>query len=669
MKKTYVTLFLLAVLMVAAACLLPMGIPTPQALYYGASLPDGKTTVLENRGLISRIYTVQDEKIVDVYEEFRISQMLETLITHVGTDGENTCFIRLLRDEISYPWQLVALNDGKAEVLYEGDFADTGLFSGLSAKDGVYWLTFLGDDGSIQVYEYTEQTKLQAKQIHPAGTLEGIKSAEFDGTEVRAVCEDGSVWRIKADSTAEALPGEEEPQIPPVNANADFTSWLLCKRVVFQACGALWLLIAALLVLMALVTRYSKRLAVRLSVIGGVSLIFSMMAAGLFQLLVVAAFVNLQSAYIMFCLGLAAACVYILVFSVVLLFEVKRMTAAIPRLTAQMNEVSEGHINPQKVEPGRDELHCLSRAMQEMCLSLSIREYDLQSTIRSYQRFVPMEMTKLMKSGTVTELELGDTQRVQGFVGIFSIENHDDVRRSSDDSSFVKFINYNLRTLDHCVKKNEGYLLSGDFRLDSMNTVFRKGPDAARAALDFFGRAQLAKEEGIAPPDAACILHQTSFLYGIAGWEERLFPYLSSAELEFLRGFTHRFHDAGVHLAATRKAWRALEQAGFTGRYIGYLQSENGTDMAEGGRYDMYEILDTYPQMEREMRKSYDERFQKALRLFYQNDFYLARNLFSELMKLCPADGVARWYLFACEHYFHETENEAAHNLFGSIGV
>lgn len=669
MKKTLVILVLLAVAMLVLVCATPLGIPTPEALYYGASLPDGRTTVLENRGFVSRIYTVQDEKIVDVYEEFRIFHVLETLITHVGTDGENTCFIRLLRDDTGYPWQLVTLENGQAKVLYEGNFTDTGFFSGLTAKDGVYWLTFLGDDGSIDVYEYTEQTKLQAKQLHPAGTLDGIKSAEFDGTEVRAVSDDGSVWRIGADGTAEILPGEQEPQVPPVNPNADFTSWLLCKRIDFQIFGGLWLVIAVLLVFMTLVSRYSKRLAVRLSVIGGVALIFSMMFAGIFQLLVVAALVDLQSAYIMFCLGLVAACLYVLVFSLVLMWQAKRMTAPISRVAAQMNEVSEGHINPQKVEPGRDEMHCLSRAMQEMCLSLSIREYDLQSTIRSYQRFVPMEMTKLMESGTVTELELGDTQRVQGFVGIFSIENHDDVRRFSDDSSFVKFINYNLRTLDGCVKENAGYLLSGDFRLDSMNTVFRKGGDAAHAALDFFGRAQLAKEEGITPPDAVCILHQTSLLYGIAGWEERLFPYLSSAELEFLRGFTHRFHKAGVHLAATHKAWRGLEQAGFTGRYIGYLQSENVTDASDDGRYQMYEILDAYPQMERELRKGYDDRFQKALGLFYQNDFYLARNLFSELIKISPNDGVARWYLFACEHYFHETEKEAEHHLFGNIGV
>ncbi|MBO7335516.1 MAG: hypothetical protein J6U42_01105, partial [Lachnospiraceae bacterium] len=40
---------------------------------------------------------------------------------------------------------------------------------------------------------------------------------------------------------------------------------------------------------------------------------------------------------------------------------------------------------------------------------------------------------------------------------------------------------------------------------------------------------------------------------------------------------------------------------------------------------------------------------EKALELYYASDFYLARNLFAEVVKECPEDLVARWYLFKCE--------------------
>lgn len=82
--------------------------------------------------------------------------------------------------------------------------------------------------------------------------------------------------------------------------------------------------------------------------------------------------------------------------------------------------------------------------------------------------------------------------------------------------------------------------------------------------------------------------------------------------------------------------------------------------------YKLYEILDAYPGMERDLRKAYDQNFQKAVNLFYRSDFYLARNLFSTILRACPGDGIARWYLFACEYLFNqEGETAPDFSLFG----
>ena len=84
--------------------------------------------------------------------------------------------------------------------------------------------------------------------------------------------------------------------------------------------------------------------------------------------------------------------------------------------------------------------------------------------------------------------------------------------------------------------------------------------------------------------------------------------------------------------------------------------------------YKLYEVLDCYGELERAQREQYDVRLQEAIRCFYQNDFYLARNLFLAILRLCPQDGVARWYLFACEHYFNAgAGEEARYDLFGIV--
>ncbi|MPN54166.1 hypothetical protein SDC9_201835 [bioreactor metagenome] len=82
--------------------------------------------------------------------------------------------------------------------------------------------------------------------------------------------------------------------------------------------------------------------------------------------------------------------------------------------------------------------------------------------------------------------------------------------------------------------------------------------------------------------------------------------------------------------------------------------------------YKLFEVLDVYSDVARLRKTGADAKFQEGVRLFYKNDFYLARNAFSAVIKACPEDGIARWYLFACERYFSRPENQdVRYDLFG----
>lgn len=94
-------------------------------------------------------------------------------------------------------------------------------------------------------------------------------------------------------------------------------------------------------------------------------------------------------------------------------------------------------------------------------------------------------------------------------------------------------------------------------------------------------------------------------------------------------------------MAVTDRVWeREKEEA--SSRYIGYIEEKNH-------RFDLYEILDAYPEEERVRRLSCNPGFEQALTLYYKSDFYLARNLFSDILRSCPRDEVAKRYLFLCE--------------------
>ena len=41
--------------------------------------------------------------------------------------------------------------------------------------------------------------------------------------------------------------------------------------------------------------------------------------------------------------------------------------------------------------------------------------------------------------------------------------------------------------------------------------------------------------------------------------------------------------------------------------------------------------------------------FRAALDLFYDRDFYFARNAFTDILRDFPEDELVKWYLFECE--------------------
>ena len=357
-------------------------------------------------------------------------------------------------------------------------------------------------------------------------------------------------------------------------------------------------------------------------------------------------------------LGAAAAAALLLVLALLL----RRVTRPIAQLTRQMEAVSDGDTTVREDIPaGEDELGSMARAMQEMCMGLSIRDYELRSTIHSYSRFVPHGLERVLERASIMEVSFGDVRSMTGDVGLLSVNNQDAARARLDDDQFVQFVNHCSSAIQNSAREGEGYLLSTGLGLGAIRMLYQGGAaKAVDSALSLVGTEGRQPSGSGEEPDFFLMLHTGSFLYGIAGTEDEVFPFLSSAELEFLGSYAPRFRDTGARLVLTDAFLPKLEP-GHAVRYIGFIASED-----EKFSCKLYEVLDTYPDLSRSLRIRYDERLQEGIRLFYRNDFYLARNIFSALLRVCPDDGIVRWYLFACEHFFNcEDLDRVDYRLFG----
>ncbi len=77
----------------------------------------------------------------------------------------------------------------------------------------------------------------------------------------------------------------------------------------------------------------------------------------------------------------------------------------------------------------------------------------------------------------------------------------------------------------------------------------------------------------------------------------------------------------------------------------------------------LYEMLDTYPAAERARRMRTLEKYNEALNLYYEKDFYFARTRFSEILKENPDDMLIKWYVFESDRYLNEGVEDDSYRM------
>jgi hypothetical protein len=216
----------------------------------------------------------------------------------------------------------------------------------------------------------------------------------------------------------------------------------------------------------------------------------------------------------------------------------------------------------------------------------------------------------------------------------------------------------------HCIyaaANDSAVFLSTGFSLTDFRLLFRGGrADGIRMGIRLATDAAAAPP-GVPVPEFLLVLHRANYEYGVTGKDARAITFMSSYELGLLAKVSTKLSALGVKLIVTEKYMKNLADA-VSARYIGYVASSD-----EQHNIKLYEVLDAYRESTKDIRKKYNDKFQEAIGLYYKSDFYLARNIFSEIFKNCPDDGVTKWYIFACERLFNRTDFQAInYSIFGT---
>ena len=138
--------------------------------------------------------------------------------------------------------------------------------------------------------------------------------------------------------------------------------------------------------------------------------------------------------------------------------------------------------------------------------------------------------------------------------------------------------------------------------------------------------------------------------------DDEVFPFIIAPQTDVIGKYLERFNELDVRMIMTEDTLLRLGEKVQT-RFIGKLH----VGIKE---IKLYQVLDVYKEFDRQNRIKTDQMFRSALELFYQSDFYLARNTFAEVLKKCPDDLVAKYYMFRCEEALNSNSTEVNFDLF-----
>lgn len=280
-----------------------------------------------------------------------------------------------------------------------------------------------------------------------------------------------------------------------------------------------------------------------------------------------------------------------------------------------------------------NEIHSLKNGLRQIVSDMAMTNYMQYRVMQEYCRFAPKKIEKILGKNSILEVDVNDSAHLTGTLAFVAYPEH----KIMGEQEYISRRNREYEQLGEKQKEYGGILLSDNSDFTTLQLLFREETKKAlHFGIDIAMRWEKEQQKRF-----FVMLHRTAFVYGIAGNDEQSFTYLLSKEMKMLEKYVERFRSAGIRMVVTDSVFELVEKE-VTSRYIGYLDSE-------GMVFKIYEILDACPSAERQKRMDTREKFGQALNLFYQGDYYLGRNLFTEVLKVSPNDEVAKWYLFLCE--------------------
>lgn len=324
-------------------------------------------------------------------------------------------------------------------------------------------------------------------------------------------------------------------------------------------------------------------------------------------------------------------------FVLLVFFQCREVNQAVRLVT----KIAEGKEDWQMVEVEKkvkrakyNEMKLIYKGLRQIVTDLERVSYEKYRALQIYYRFAPKDIEKVMCKQSILDVGTNEQVELKAVLAYISFN----ISEHIEQYEHMKNRNNYYTWLGHNRKKYGGIIFNSSSDLSMIQMMFpQKMEESIQFAIELVAGERTAEQR----KELFVMLHDTKFVYGISGDDEQAFTYAHSKEWKALEKYIDKLRGLGVRVAVTEEVYENIP-TGMKSRYLGFI-------VEEGKKYHLHELLDAYSMKERQKRLDSKEKYDEAMQLFYQADFYFARILFTEILKDCPDDDVVKHYIFRCE--------------------
>ena len=337
---------------------------------------------------------------------------------------------------------------------------------------------------------------------------------------------------------------------------------------------------------------------------------------------------NMFVSYVVF----SGLCIFLLW---LLTFDISLFDKAIGDVAVNGKSVNLGPKNPV----GTD-LENMWNSLRQIEKEIGQLQYSSFKRLEAYSRFAPQDIEKILGKESILDVVNGDRIGIKGTLSMITSDGSSDVDERIDQIGGL--FNFMKEYPDL-----RGTLVSDRDGLSSIDMFFyNQERNTCEFAVDYLKECRVDRASIKTP---SVFMYYGSFMYAVTGTNEQSRAFLIADESSELAAYAKWFRDHDISAVVTEEV-KNRERTTYDFRYIGFI---NIGDRKKDIR--LYELLDACPLAERELKLEYMNKFEDALQLFYQSDYYMARNTFSDILKVNPGDEIVRWYLFESERLLDDT--------------